>query len=175
MSDGSFVAGADELEEQVGGFGFEGDVADFVDDEQRVAAEADEFGLQPAGVVGVGEAGDPFRRGGEQDPVPGLACPDRRDRSRGGSCRCRAGRGTRRCRLAVTKSRVPRCAMRSRFSAAGMVEVELLQRLAGRETGGADAALPAVGFPGGDFPLQAGDEELLVGPGLGRGLVRRAG
>jgi len=29
---GSFVAGADELEEQVGGFGFEGDVADLVDD-----------------------------------------------------------------------------------------------------------------------------------------------
>ena len=36
---GSFVAGGDELEEQVGGFGFEGDVADFVDDDQRVAAE----------------------------------------------------------------------------------------------------------------------------------------
>ena len=28
---GSFVAGRDELEEQVRGFGFEGDVADFVD------------------------------------------------------------------------------------------------------------------------------------------------
>ena len=40
MTRGSFVAGGDELEEQVGGFGFEGDVADFVDDEQRVAAEA---------------------------------------------------------------------------------------------------------------------------------------
>ena len=35
MTRGAFVAGGDELEEQVGGFGFEGDVADFVDDEER--------------------------------------------------------------------------------------------------------------------------------------------
>ena len=47
-----------------------------------------------------------------------------------------------------------------------MVEVELLQALAGREPGGPDAALAAVGVAGGDLPLQAGDEELLVRPGL---------
>ncbi len=35
---GAFVAGRHELEEQVRGFGFEGDVADFVDDKQRVAS-----------------------------------------------------------------------------------------------------------------------------------------
>ena len=35
---GAFVAAGDELEEQVGGFGFEGDVADLVDDDQGVAA-----------------------------------------------------------------------------------------------------------------------------------------
>ena len=40
MTAGSFVAGADELEEQVRGFGFEGDVADFVDDEERDASES---------------------------------------------------------------------------------------------------------------------------------------
>jgi hypothetical protein len=73
---GSLVAGGDELEEQVGGFGLEGDVADFVDDQQRVAAQADQLGLQPPGVVGVGEAGDPFGGGGEKDPVPGLAGAD---------------------------------------------------------------------------------------------------
>ena len=55
------------------------------------------------------------------------------------------------------------------FEAAGVVEVELLQALAGREPGGADAALTAVGLPGGDLALQAGDQELLVGPGLGPG------
>src|SRR5579862_6065497 len=36
---GSFVAGGDELEEQVGGLSLERDVADFVDDQQGVAAE----------------------------------------------------------------------------------------------------------------------------------------
>jgi hypothetical protein len=35
---GVFVAGADELEEQVRGVLFEGDVADFVDDDEAVAA-----------------------------------------------------------------------------------------------------------------------------------------
>ena len=50
-----------------------------------------------------------------------------------------------------------------------MVEVEVLQRLAGREAGGADAALAAVGFAGGDLALQAGGQELLVGPALGPG------
>ena len=66
MTRGAFVAGGDELEEQVGGFGFEGDVADFVDDEERVAAEAAELVVEAAGVVGVGEAVDPFGGGGEQ-------------------------------------------------------------------------------------------------------------
>jgi hypothetical protein len=46
--------------------------------------------------------------------------------------------------------------------AAGVVEVELFQALVGREAGRPDAALSAVGLPGGDLPLQAGDQELLV-------------
>jgi len=44
----------------------------------------------------------------------------------------------------------------------GVVEVEVFQRFAGREPGGADPAFAAVGFPGGDLALQAGDEELLM-------------
>jgi hypothetical protein len=55
------------------------------------------------------------------------------------------------------------------FEAAGVIEVELLQALAGWEAGGADAALAAVGLAGGDLALQAGDEELQVAPGLGDG------
>jgi len=39
------------------------------------------------------------------------------------------------------------------FEASGVVEVELLQRLSGREPGGPDAALAAVAFPRGDFAL----------------------
>ena len=73
---GAFVTAADELEEQVGGLGFEGDVADLVDDQQRVAAQSDEFGLQAAGVVSLGQASDPLTCGGELDPVPGLAGTD---------------------------------------------------------------------------------------------------
>src|SRR5664279_6540094 len=42
---GSFIPAGHELEEQVRGFGFEGDVADLIDDEERVAAEADKFAL----------------------------------------------------------------------------------------------------------------------------------
>jgi hypothetical protein len=64
------------LEEQVRGFGFEGDVADLVNDEQWDPAEFDQFVFESAGVVGVGEAGDPLGCGGERDPVPGLAGPD---------------------------------------------------------------------------------------------------
>jgi hypothetical protein len=52
------------------------------------------------------------------------------------------------------------------LEAAGVVEVELLQALACGEPGGPDPALPAVGLPGRDLALQAGDQELLMGPGL---------
>ena len=69
----AFVAGGDELEEQVRRFGFERDVADFVDDEQRVAAEFGELVLQTGGVVGVEEPRDPLGGGREEDPVSGLA------------------------------------------------------------------------------------------------------
>ena len=77
----SFVAVGHELEEQVRGFGLEGDVADFVDDQEWVAAEAEQFLLESSGVVGVGEAGDPFGGGGEQGPggrsrtLPGIFGP----------------------------------------------------------------------------------------------------
>jgi hypothetical protein len=74
---GAFVARRDELEEQVGRFGFERDVADLIDDQERVAAQPDEFLLQTPAVMGLGQPGDPLAGGGEQDPVPGLAGADR--------------------------------------------------------------------------------------------------
>ena len=58
---------------------------------------------------------------------------------------------------------------------AGVVEVELLQGLAGGESGGADAALAAVGLPCGDLALQAGGQELLVAPALGTGALGQPG
>ena len=57
------------------------------------------------------------------------------------------------------------------FEPAGVVEVELLQALAGRKPGGADAALTTVGLPGGDFPLQAGHQVLLMRPAFRAGAV----
>ena len=71
--------------------------------------------------------------------------------------------------LAVTKSRVPRWAMTSRLRERWWSKSKSSSALAGREPGGADAALAAVGLAGGDLALQAGGEELLVGPGLGPG------
>ena len=72
-----FVAGGHQLEEQVCGFGFEGDVADLVDHQQGDSGQLGQFGLESAGMVGLGEVGDPLGRGGEVNPVPGLAGPDR--------------------------------------------------------------------------------------------------
>ena len=55
------------------------------------------------------------------------------------------------------------------FEPAGVVEVELFQGLAGREPGRADPALAAVRLAGRYLALQAGDQELLMGPALGAG------
>ena len=70
---GGLVAGGDELEEQVGGLGLERDVAHFVDDDEGVASQAGDLGLEAAGAVGGGELVGPGGGGGEQDAVPGLA------------------------------------------------------------------------------------------------------
>ncbi len=74
---GPLVAGGDQSEEQVGGFGFERNVANVIHNEQRVAAQPDEFLLEPSGVVGVGQPCHPLAGGGEQDAVAGLAGADR--------------------------------------------------------------------------------------------------
>jgi hypothetical protein len=42
------------------------------------------------------------------------------------------------------------------LQAAGVIEIELFKALAGRESGGLDAALPAVRVPGCDLALQTG-------------------
>jgi hypothetical protein len=72
-----FVAGGHQLEEQVGGLGLEWDIAHFVDDKQRVAAQPDQFLLEAPGVMSFGQPGDPLGGGREQDTMAGLAGPDR--------------------------------------------------------------------------------------------------
>ena len=55
-----FVSAGDELEEQGRCVGVEGDVADFVDDEERDAAEAFEFVGKTAVPFGFSESHYPF-------------------------------------------------------------------------------------------------------------------
>ena len=47
------------MDEQVRGVLLEGEVADLVDDDLPVAPQPGQLGGEPAGAVGVGEAGDP--------------------------------------------------------------------------------------------------------------------
>jgi hypothetical protein len=125
-------------------------------------------------VVGGGESVDPLAGGGEQHPVPGLARVDGQpDREVG-----LAGAGRSEEHHVLPAGDEVQGAQVSKgvaFQPAGVVEVELLQGLAGGESGGADAALAAVGLPCGDLALQAGGQELLVGPGLGAGPLGKAG
>ena len=60
------------------------------------------------------------------------------------------------------------------FESSGVVEVELLQRLAGRESRRSYAGFAAMGLAGGDFALQPRDEEFLMRPGLGPGAFGEA-
>jgi hypothetical protein len=106
--------------------------------------------------------------GGEQHPVPGLAGPDRQPGRQVGLAGAWwaeehdvvAGGDE------VQGSQVGEGVA---FEPAGVVEVELLEALAGGKAGGADASFAAVGLPGGDLALQTRHQELLVAPRLGAG------
>ena len=78
---GAFVAGGDEAEHEVRGFGIEGDVADLVDDDQRDEGEPAQLGLELALAFGFAEPGDPLGRGRELHALAGEAGADpERDR-----------------------------------------------------------------------------------------------
>ena len=87
-----FVAGVDELEEQIAAAGNDRQVADFVDDEQREAAEEPDLLAQGAFAFGLGERADEVGERGEVDAATGFDGFDAERQARGGSCRCRAGR-----------------------------------------------------------------------------------
>ena len=116
-------------------------------------------------MVGFGESGDPLGGGGELDAVAGLAGADR---DAGGEVGLAGAGWAEEDHVLACEDEVQGAEVCDQvaFESAGVVEVELLEALAGREPGGADAALTAVGLPGGDLALQAGDQELLMGPGL---------
>lgn len=73
----AFVAARDECEEQVRGLAFEGQVADFVDDDQAVTLDAPQLVIEGVAVLSRFEAVDPLLGGRERDAVSGLAGLDR--------------------------------------------------------------------------------------------------
>jgi len=68
----AFVAAGDEREEQVRGLALEGEVADLVDDDQCVALDPSQLGVERVAVLGGFEAVDPLLGGRERD-TPGAA------------------------------------------------------------------------------------------------------
>ena len=125
--------------------------------------------------LGVGEQRDPFGGGAERDAVAGQAGADRRARSRGGSCRCPGGPSRTTFSRPARKSSWPRCRTVSRRDRGLEGEVELLERLAGREPGGLDPGLAAVAVAAVDLGLQQRRGELLIAPLLGAGAVGELG
>jgi hypothetical protein len=121
---------------------------------RSIIAAATELVVELGGVVGLGEPVDPWGGGGELDPVAGLAGADREPGGQIGLLG--AGRAEEHDVLlggdevhgAQVSDGLP-------FQAAGVVVVEVLQGLAGREPGGADPTFAAVGLPGGDLASQA--------------------
>ena len=66
------VAGVDQLEEQVGAAGFDGQVADLIDDEQGSPVDVAQACAEGPGALGLGQDGDEFGQGGEVDALAGL-------------------------------------------------------------------------------------------------------
>jgi hypothetical protein len=124
--------------------------------------------MSSAGSVRLSEAGDPPGGGGEGHSVAGLAGPDAQA---DGQMRLAGAGRAEEDHVLPGHHEVQRAQVRDHLplQRTGMVEVELLQALARREAGGADAALAAVGLAGGDLALQAGSQELLMGPALSAG------
>ena len=123
--------------------------------------------------MGVGEAGDPVGRGGEQHPVP---VPGGGDAECGGEVGF-AGSGRAEQHDVAGLGEEPAGGQRGDLLADGGlgVEVEVLQGLAGGEPGGPDPQLGAGGVAGGDFPFQHRGEVVLVGPAGVAGLVGQPG
>lgn len=123
--------------------------------------------------VRVGEAGDPFRRGREQHPVP-VAGGDDPERGRH-VCFPRAGRAEQ-DDVAGLGEEPSRCQGCDLLTDRGLrVPVEVLDGLAPGEPGGADAQFRAGCVAGAHFAFEDGGEVVLERPARIPGLVREAG
>ena len=160
---GAFVARGDEAEHEVGGLGVERDVADLVDDEQRDERQPPQLGVEAVLALGFGEPGDPFGRGRERDALAGQAGADR-DRDR--EVRLAGpGRAEQDDVLAgVQEVELAEVLDDLALDRALEGEVELLERLAGGEARGLDAALAAVALARGDLGREQRLGEALIAP-----------
>ncbi len=169
---GPLVAGRHQLEEQVGGLALERDVAHLVDDDERHPGEAAQLVLELAGVVSGAEAVDPLGGGGEGHAMASQAGPD----AQGDRQVALAGPGRAQehgVGLRLDEVEGVEVGDDVLADAALVLEVEVLEGLAGREASGADAGV-AVGLASAHLALQAGGQELLVAPGIRSGPLGEA-
>jgi hypothetical protein len=150
-----------------------GQVADLVDDDQPVAAEPGELCWQPADAVGFGEAGDPVDRGGEQNAVAVMGGDDPEGGGEVGLAG--AGRAEQHDVAGLGQER-PRGERGDLLAHGGLVvPVEVVEGLAGREPGPADALGGARRVAGGDFSFEHRGQVVLVRPTGVPGLISETG
>src|SRR5215207_1260020 len=166
----ALVAAADEHEHQVRGLGIERDVADLVDDQQRDPLQSGELVIEAAVALRVGEHGDPFGGGAERDAVSGEAGADA-DRDR--QMTFPGPRRAEQDEILAAGEEVELAEMQDLVAADRGLEgeVELLERLAGGEARGLDAALAAVAVAAVDLGLEQRRGELLKAPLVGAGAL----
>jgi hypothetical protein len=174
----ALVAGRDEAEHQVGGLGIERDIADLVDHEQRDERQAPQLCVERIVALGLGEPGDPLGGGRERDAVAGQAGANRdgdREMALAGAGRAQQDDVV----LGVQEVELAEVLDDLAADRALEGEVELLERLAGREARGLDPALAAVALARGDLRREQRLGEAIVAPLLLAGSVgelgRRAG
>lgn len=154
-----FVAAGNELEEQVRGVLLEREVADFVHDDQPVAAQPGELVGQPTLSVRVGESGDPVGCGREQHPVP---VPGGDDPERGGEVSLPGSWRAEQDHVLRFEEEPGGGQRGDLLSGVGLrVPVEVLEGLAPGEAGGLDPKLGAGGVAGAHFAFQDGGEVVL--------------
>jgi len=166
----ALVTTGDERKEEIGRLPLEGQVADLVDDEQVVALESAQLGLELVAVLGRLEARDPLLRSGEGDPEAALARLQReRDREVGLAGAGRAEEADIRPLLDPGELRQ---VQDERALGRGLrAPVEVLERFQRREGGVADPHPRAGGVAGEDLGLEQALEKLLVRPLLGTGAL----
>ncbi len=126
--------------------------------------EPPQLGVEAVLALGLAEARDPLGRGRELRRAGRRGRRGSRPRSRDGVLPVPGGPSRTTFSRACRKSSWPRCSTTWLADRALEGEVELLERLAGREAGRLDPALAAVGLARGDLGREQRLGEALVAP-----------